>query len=75
MSVSIERLRDYIQYITTDEECLNEIVRRMSVRYFSAFCRSGTLEVAEQARLKQGCLEDFVRELKAVLVESKELNE
>ena len=69
MSISNTRLEAYVKYIRSDEECLAEITRRMSIRYWSEF-KNGDAEARATAASKQDNLDAFLRELQAVLNES-----
>ena len=69
MSISNSRLQAYVNYLREDEECLSEIARRMSVRYWAEF-KDGDAEARATAAAKQDNLDAFMRELQAVLNES-----
>lgn len=80
MSLSNQRMGTYAKTVLQDEECMTEVIRRMSVRYFSAFrypeSASPSLpahEVRERAARKTDMLEDFFSELRGVLGEMADL--
>lgn len=78
MSISPDRLHDYAKYLSSDEECLAEVARRMSVRYYTQFCDAAKSEnvwaLRAQAAAKQDLLNDFIRELKTILADNTSLN-
>lgn len=69
MSVSQNRLSVFAKYIDDNHECLTEIARRMSIKYWVEF-KSGDEEARAKAASKQDNLDVFISELQAILNEN-----
>jgi hypothetical protein len=60
MAVPQEKLNAYVKYITDDQECFSELIRRMTVKLFDDFCSPPTDLDPDQKRQFQDDISKMV---------------
>lgn len=81
MSISNDRFAQYARALLDDEECLNEVMRRLSVHYYREFVEASKetpdrcFQIRDRAATKQDLLSDFLRELRIVVSENQKMHE
>ena len=75
MAVDNERLKQFARTITSDEECLSEVARRISMRFYDEFCAmSHDFQKLEAIAAKQQVLGEVITEFYRIVEDGKDLN-